>query len=79
MSQTLGNIVSKMGLGGTSPPFVTIDQGAPLWQCRRKEGGTCTHPWQPTRLNVEGRNRYGDEEMRGSSPARPETGTETRR
>ena len=28
MSQTLGNIVSEMGLGGTSPPFVTNGYGA---------------------------------------------------
>ena len=27
MSQTLGNIVSKMGLGGTSPPFVACHEG----------------------------------------------------
>ena len=28
LSQTLGNIVSKMGLSGTSPPFVTNGYGA---------------------------------------------------
>ena len=37
LSQTLGNIVSKMGLGGTSPPFVTSLQEGQACHKRRQD------------------------------------------